>query len=703
MEHKEYVFESTDKYLHRLDDVLAGRTYRLAMDNGEELELRFVTPSVVEWRRPGEELRWERYGCLQAGEGVVFAAAILQGTPHPTCVTLVLDDDSDLVTMAVSRLGVRPGRPRLAEVEFIFGAIRRQDQPLPVRRHGFTRDLVGKKITWHYSTGFVNTHIYPSERYCRTRSLQSGSMIASPAAEEDELIYEEPTRFIKIREGMYLISFIEDHMNRADPVHGGNNLMVLTNLKEGYDSGRTFSFNSQGQVEHGLFRAFGEFTEEDIPVEHEPSPYRVEAPRRGEVLVIGADTSLGRRIAKDALHRGYAVTAAVRDRRLLDSVRYRVLESADYAADTAGYDAVIDARSTTVTVTRGGAVSTLEPPAELDAAGRRQGAYRVVSDGRGTYIGEEDFALAAVDEAGQPDARRFSVESDRAPAQPEEANGRRRYVAVPDTGIAGQVYDLAMDDGQDYVLHFLTDDSLLLAKAGAPFRRHDCRCLHCDDSVWFVVFQREGECVTLLLDQGQRLATAVYAEILPRRMNLVRHRFLMGAIRVPGEKLPFRRHGFTDALAGEKITWHYSPYVNITHCYVTESYMRNSLRGMKPLPADAAPEAVHDAQDRIRRWGNIFFEEPAQYLAINDHLFVVCLMEANRNRMDPLQGGGDMVLAINTRRMRDYGRGFHTGLGAPSCGLISVSGDWDDLPDEMDSAVSPYLVDFVPNPDRKED
>ena len=39
--------------------------------------------------------------------------------------------------------------------------------------------------------------------------------------------------------------------------------------------GRTFCLNGQMKPEHGLFKAYGEFIEEDIPVEHEPTPYRV--------------------------------------------------------------------------------------------------------------------------------------------------------------------------------------------------------------------------------------------------------------------------------------------------------------------------------------------------------------------------------------------------------------------------------------------
>ncbi|MBR6406884.1 MAG: MoaF N-terminal domain-containing protein [Lachnospiraceae bacterium] len=578
----EYEFEHEGKYIKRLDGVLSGQKFRLAMDNGEELDIRFVSDEIVEWRHPGERLRWEKYGCLQADEQTYFVAAILSGVEPTTCVTLVLDVENRLVTMAVSRLGYYPKRPRLVVVEYYFGAIRVPDLPLPMKRHGFTRDLVGKKLTWHYAGGFVNTHIYPSERFCRIRPLTAPR---TPEEEEAmqreiregkrkaELLYEEPTRFIKIKEGMYLISFVEEDMNRHEPQVGGNNLMILTNLALGFDCGRTFSMGKEGKLEHGFFRSRGEVTEEYIPaIEEAPSPYRMLTERK---CVSAADLGI-------------------------------------------------------------------DPPVREKL--------------------------------------------------PEMADGRRRYLALPDKGIAGKVFRLHMDSEEEYVVHFVTDDTLMLAKKGELFEQYSCSPMHCDDGVWFVPFMRGTECVTLVLDEAQGLVTVVYAKAYPRTMQLVKHRILFGAIEKLNEKAEFKRHSFTDDLVGKKMIWHYSPYVNITHCYFTENYMRNSLKNQPELPDDAPEEAKFDAADRIRRWGSIFFEEPAQYVRINEHLYLVCLGEAHRNRMDPLQGGGDMVFAINTLRMRDYGRGYHLEPGLPGYSLFSVYGDWDETPDEMDTAESPYRV-----------
>ncbi len=410
-----------------------------------------------------------------------------------------------------------------------------------------------------------------------------------------------------------------------------------------------------------------------------------------KIAVIGADTRLGKRIAKEAYHRGNAVTAVVRDPSLLDSVKYDVITDEAYDLDPAPFDRTVDVRTDEVRITGGGKTAVLVPPEELDPDGRRLGEYEI-TEAWGEYIGEEDFALAALDLLEQESDGTFYVRSRRAPALPEEPGGKRRYAVFPDRGIAGKVYRLELDDLGECVVHFLTDDTLLFAEKGRPFETLAQKARACDEGVWFVSFIREGACVTLVLDEPQRLVTMVSASMKPKRTQLSVHTYHFGAILMPNEQAPFVRHAFTDELVGQKITWHYSPYVNITHCYWSERFLRNSLRSMKPVPEDAPSEAKFDAEDRIRRWANIFFEEPAEYIKINSHLYLVSMREATRNRVDPLQGGGDMVFVINTRRMRYYGRGYNQGKGVPAFNLMSAYGDWDDEQDPMDTAVSPFRV-----------
>lgn len=678
MSKKEYVFETSEKYLRKLDRDLAGRTYRLAMDNGEEYQIRFLDGELLEWRREGEPLKWEKYGCLKADEKTFFVASVLSGTDVCTCVTLVLDEENSLVTMCISRQGVHPERPRLAEVEYIFGAIRVQYQPLPERRHCFTRDLVGKKIVWHYANGFINTHIYQSERYYRivpltdTRTpeeVERDNREIELGLRPKEMLYEEPARFIRIKDGMYLISFVEDNMNRVDPGRGGNNMIVLENLKGGVDCGRTFSVNREGKLEHGFFRAYGEPVEEDFPIEKEPTPYRVTGPERMSVSVEGPDGPLREMILTEAVHRGYDIKCAPEEA-----------------------DALVEIGEDRITVTRDGRSSVLNLPEKVDIQEWRTGKYRLLKGEKGKAAGAGDIALAVIDTASCCEAGESWLEADPAEPLPEGNDARRRYGVRFDTGIAGKVFRLVLDSKEQYMVRFLTDDMLEMSAAGDPVELFSCRCMQCDDGVWFVTFMKDGECVTLVLDEEGSLVTRVTTDMNPALLQQVRHHIEFGEIAGAGKEPTLMRHSFTEDLVGNKVTWNYSPYVRITHCYVSEHSMRSSLGKMRPLPDDTPPEARFDAEDRYKRWGNIFFEETAEFVRINDHLFLVCIAEHNRNRVDPLQGGGGMVYTFNTRRMQDYGRGFFSGQAEAYPNFFSVRGEWDDEEDPMDTAESPFSV-----------
>ncbi len=677
MSEKKYVFESTEKYLKKLDGDLAGRTFRLAMDDGNEYQIRFLDGELLEWRSRGGELRWEKYGCLKADDSTYFVASILGCTDVCTCVTMVLDEENSLVTMCVSRQGIHPKRPRLAEVEYIFGAIRVQDRPLPVRRHCFTPDLVGKKMVWHYANGFINTHIYQSERYYRivpltdTRTpeeIERDNREIELGLRPKEMLYEEPARFIKIKDGMYLISFVEDNMNRVDPSRGGNNLIVLENLKDGVDCCRTFSVNRSGKLEHGFFRAYGEPVDEHFPIEDEPTPYRVSAGEKLSVSVEGQDSSLMQKIVSEFRHRGWKIAKA------------------------GEADASVTVSQSGITVDRNGSRTSLMLPETVEEDRRRTGYYTLSETGTGGSAGEQDIALAAADTLLNCSGGEYRVLSPEPRPLPEGTDGRRRYGVRFDRGIAGKVFRVVMDSLDEFVVRFLTDDMMETADRGEVLRKYSCTCMECDDGVWFVTFMKDETCVTLLLDVPGGLVTRVSTDMRPEMMQLVRHSIEFGAIAGQGREESFVRHCFTEDLVGSKVTWHYSPYVSITHCYVSENYMRSSLGKMKPLPADAPEEAVFDATDRYRRWGNIFFEETAQFVRINDHLFLVCMAESNRNRVDPLQGGGGMVYAFNTRRMQDYGRGFFSGQAETYPNFFSVCGEWDDEEDPMDTAESPFNI-----------
>ena len=274
------------KYVSEFNYELEGRAFHLVMDDGYEYAAHFLSGEIMAWAVRGEPLKWEKYSCLKADDTTYFVVSELFGREIRTCMTLVLDLDKNLVTMHMARQGGMPGRPRMVQADIIFGAIKTDGHEPEFKRHSFTGELVGKKITWTYSAGFVNAHIYVSENYYRAWAFvrpplpddATPEQIAQKErdAERDaKWLYEEPFRCVKIKDGMYLGSGIEDNMNKIDNMVGGNNLVFLTNMKNGFDVGRTFCLNANQEPEGGLFSSHGEYCEEDLEAEHLPSPYRI--------------------------------------------------------------------------------------------------------------------------------------------------------------------------------------------------------------------------------------------------------------------------------------------------------------------------------------------------------------------------------------------------------------------------------------------
>jgi hypothetical protein len=283
---REPVAKSTSKYVTKFEYELAGKSFNLVMDNGYEYVVSFLSGELLMWAERGEPFRWEKYNCLKSDETTYFINMEVSGQPLRTCVTMILDTENSLVTLHIAKQGGIPLRPRMVQTEIVFGAIRQPGQALPIKRHSYTSDLVGKKVNWTYSSGFVNTHIYISEKYCRARAINRPALpddltpeqkekIAADLEKEKVWIYEEPIKCVKIKNGMYLCSFIEENMNKRDNSIGGNNLLTLSNMKEGFDVGRTFCLNANQQPESGMFIAYGSFTDEDTEIEHMPSPYRI--------------------------------------------------------------------------------------------------------------------------------------------------------------------------------------------------------------------------------------------------------------------------------------------------------------------------------------------------------------------------------------------------------------------------------------------
>lgn len=254
-----------------LDYSLKGKKFHLCFDSGEEEFFDFVGGEDLIRYYPNQQGVWLHYGCVTLHDTLHLIAYSDPNEIEEGAYTLILDEETGLVTKVKTSFGTIVNRPDLADCQYTMGTIKEDGKPLSWRRHCPTTELTGKKIAWYYPGGFINVHIY-RDFYCRCQALQR------PEAQKnqpliDDPIYEEPCRYFKLRDGVYLMSNIEDHMNRRNPDAGGNNLLLIIDTNTMSDIGRHFVRRPAGAKRRWrLFHTEGKPFEGTLETELAPSP-----------------------------------------------------------------------------------------------------------------------------------------------------------------------------------------------------------------------------------------------------------------------------------------------------------------------------------------------------------------------------------------------------------------------------------------------
>ena len=91
-------YEGLSQYCPPRNFELAGRELTVCMDSGYDYVLRFERDSVT-WGKAGEEPRTDGYVCLKVEERTYFINAEITGVSPRLGLTMILDDENDLVTV----------------------------------------------------------------------------------------------------------------------------------------------------------------------------------------------------------------------------------------------------------------------------------------------------------------------------------------------------------------------------------------------------------------------------------------------------------------------------------------------------------------------------------------------------------------------------------------------------------------------------
>jgi hypothetical protein len=180
---------------------LRGTALRCSFDGGSVLEVRFLASGKgLVWRKEDGEWHEEACECLESSAENVFLVHYLRTDTMPyEAVTLVLDRNTSLVTRVEDRLGTVNSN-RDVKRTLAHGYIGDADPP---RRHAKTDELVGVILDWRFADDVVLHAMYETVQCCAFVS-------PPPAAAPDWygfFLSFNPTRYRKIAENLYLISF----------------------------------------------------------------------------------------------------------------------------------------------------------------------------------------------------------------------------------------------------------------------------------------------------------------------------------------------------------------------------------------------------------------------------------------------------------------------------------------------------------------
>jgi hypothetical protein len=237
------------------------------------------------------------------------------------------------------------------------------------------------------------------------------------------------------------------------------------------------------------------------------------------------------------------------------------------------------------------------------------------------------------------------------------AAGMGGYKGEPVTHFVGRKLTVRMDNGPVIEYDFLDNTKLRWRYASDQnWREAWYEMYEPDDELYFFAHLLDAEfprsCAMVALDMKNGLSTVVKGTTgTPFRNNETHPTYYFGVFQMDGAPTPpqYLRHGWTDDMVGEAVTWNYqrgNPGLTSMHFYATPSTYSWII-----FQPDGS--------------GGLQWSSPGWYSKLRDGVYIMAWVEEACN-------GTLGVICFNQRIMHDAGFGFHVGSKGLSLSVIGA-------------------------------
>jgi hypothetical protein len=212
-------------------DWLAGKAFTLRYDDGPVLEYQVDDAESLRWRYPNGQWIKARYKAWEPAPGVINFGHLLEGAPNHDGHSIVADFQQGMVTCFNGFLNT-PYFANEAGAKVLFGVIEMEGLvPPKYNRHQLTTELLGHALTWNYAPGLTSMHLYSTPH--------SMSWIIFTDAGAGGLEWSGPAAYVKIRDGLYFMYWLEEACN-------GTLGTIVINLRTMHDAGVGYHCGNEG-------------------------------------------------------------------------------------------------------------------------------------------------------------------------------------------------------------------------------------------------------------------------------------------------------------------------------------------------------------------------------------------------------------------------------------------------------------------------